>query len=216
LGCDFLRGKLFVIEGIDGTGKGTQLKLLEEHLSKRGLKVWYRHYPDYDCDYGRMIREYLDKKRILSGVEELFMLYLIDMIKDRAIVSDEIGAGKVLIMDRYFLSTIAYQSASGFDYQKAKSIEDLFALQKPDVVFYINLSVQEAMSRKQRQRVNDENRNSDAHESDKGFQERICGFYEKMIREGFGTGKWVVLDGKETPEEIHRRIAEVVDAELGK
>ena len=211
-----MKGKLFVIEGIDGTGKGTQLKLLEEHLSKRGQKVWYRHYPDYDRDYGRMIREYLDRKRVLSGVEELFMLYLIDMIKDRAEVSEELRAGKILIMDRYFISTVAYQSASGFDYGKAKSIEELFALQRPDIVFYIDLPVQEAMARTERQRVNDENRNSDAHESDRAFQERICEFYERMIREGFGTEKWVRLDGRERPEEIHKRIAMVVDSELGK
>lgn len=200
-------------EGIDGSGKSTLLRLLEEHLARRGLKVIYRHYPDHDYDYGRIIVEYLYGKRVLSGVEELFMLYLIDMVRNRATVDKELGDGSILIMDRYFLSTVAYQSAGGFDYEKAKAIENLFALQKPDVVFYIDLPAKEALLRKKMQKAS-AGKTVDRHEGDVEFEERIRQFYKRMIADGFGARRWVVIDGHKKPEEIGKEVAEVVDSEL--
>jgi dTMP kinase len=196
---------------VDGTGKNTQRKLLEEHLKKQGLNVVYYHYPDYDHEYGKILRSYLDSERELT-VKELFLLYLADMVKDSAKVERQIEEGNIVIMDRYFFSTIAYQSSCGFDYDHAKHVQEVFGLRKPDIAFHIDLPIEVAMERKDRQRVNDENRQSDRHERDGSLQEQVRHKYRKIVDEGFGAKKWVVVDGRGTPDEIHAAIAGAVDA----
>jgi dTMP kinase len=206
---------LVVIEGVDGTGKNTQRKLLEEHLRKQGLKVIYYHYPDYDHEYGKMLRSYLDLERELT-VKELFLLYLADMVKDSKQVEKQIDEGNIIIMDRYFFSTVAYQSSSGFDYEHAKQVQDIFDLRKPDLAFHIDMPVDLAMKRKDMQRVNEENRLSDRHERDSLLQEKVRALYRRIVSEGFGAKKWVVVDGSRSPEEIHKAIADSVDSLLAK
>lgn len=210
-----MKGMLIVLEGIDGTGKNTQRKLLEEHLVAKGMKVRYRHYPDYDHDYGKMLKGYLDRKRELS-VQELFLLYIADMLKDRADVSKEIEEGFIVIMDRYYFSTVAYQSAGGFGYENAKRMLEILSLRKPELAFHIDMPVELSMSRKDKQKADEENSKGDRNEVDASLQERTRAYYRKMVDEGFGAGRWVVINGSGTPEVIHAHIAEVVDSEIAK
>jgi dTMP kinase len=212
---DRLKGMLVVIEGVDGTGKNTQRKLLEDHLKRQGLKVVYYHYPDYDHEYGRMLMSYLYSKIELT-VKELFLLYLADMVKDSTQVERQIEEGNIVIMDRYFFSTIAYQSASGFDYEHAKQVQEIFGLRKPDIAFHIDLPIELAMERKNRQRVIEEHGQSDRHERDFELQENVRIRYRKLVAEGFGARKWVIVDGSKTPEEIHKAIADSIDSMLAK
>lgn len=206
---------LIVLEGVDGTGKNTQRKLLEEHLTGRGLNVRYRHYPDYDHEYGKLLRSYLELERELD-VKEQFLLYIMDMVKDIKEVADEMNEGCIEIMDRYYFSTAAYQSANGFGYENAKQVIGILGLRKPDIAFLIDMPVEVSMERKDRQKVIDENSKSDRHEADASLQERTRKYYKKMVDEGFGASRWIVVDGTKTPEEISRQIASEVDFEVTK
>ncbi|MFV0437665.1 MAG: dTMP kinase [Desulfopila sp.] len=108
-----LPGRLIVFEGIDGTGKSTQAKLLGDFLRHGGYQVLVTREPT-DGEYGQKIRKLYSDRTLVSKKEEL-ELFLADR---RQHVETELipalTAGQIVVCDRYFLSTIAYQGANGF------------------------------------------------------------------------------------------------------
>ena len=107
-------GKLIVFEGIDGTGKTTQLSLLARVLSQRGLPVLSTREPT-DGIYGRKIRElYRDRGRISRNQElELFLADRREHVRE--LLEPALQSGKIVLCDRYVFSTLAYQGAAGLD-----------------------------------------------------------------------------------------------------
>lgn len=204
-----MRGLLIVIEGPDGSGKRTQSELLDKHLAKSGFRVKRYSYPDYGSPYGKLIAEHLQGTK-MRGIKELFLLYLADMVAKAEDVEREIRSGSMVIMDRYFQSTVAYQSSQGFNYEDAKSVENIFGLTTPDLGIYVDIPATDAMRRKQRQR-DLEGEEADVHEKDARLQENVRAVYERMIREGFGAKKWVVVDGRVGIDKTQRAIAGIVD-----
>ena len=107
-------GKLIVFEGIDGTGKTTQLSLLARALSDRGLPVVSTREPT-DGKYGKKIRELYRNRGSVSLQEEL-ELFLADRREHvRELLGPALQSGKIVLCDRYVLSTVAYQGAAGLD-----------------------------------------------------------------------------------------------------
>ena len=108
------RGLLIVFEGIDGTGKSTQLKLLANYLDQRGYSVVITKEPT-DGVYGKRIRELYINRAEVSREEELDLF-----IRDRKdhvenLIQPSLADKKIVLCDRYYLSTIAYQGAAGVD-----------------------------------------------------------------------------------------------------
>jgi dTMP kinase len=102
-----MRGILIDFEGIDGSGKKTQSRLLERELSQRGFPVSLFSYPDYESEYGKIINVFLEGKIDLNP-DEQFLLYLLDIVKDKEEVIQKLQNGYVVIMDRYFLFFFFY------------------------------------------------------------------------------------------------------------
>ncbi len=199
-----MEGKIIVIEGIDGAGKATQTQLLKEALEKEGKKVSIYSYPDYSSVYGERIKSFLYKKINLK-VDELFMLYIIDMVKDRSKIIEAVNAGNYVIIDRFFFSTIAYQSAGGFSYENGKEIVKLLDMPTVDKVFYINVPVDVSMQRKEKQKGK---MDVDKFESNKNFLSKVSTFYAKLKNEGFYAKAWQEIDGRKSIEEISYLIKE--------
>jgi dTMP kinase len=110
-------GKLIVFEGIDGTGKTTQLTLLAKTLTDRGLPVVSTREPT-DGTFGRKIRELYSNRESVSRQEEL-ELFLADRREHvQEVLAPALQAGKIILCDRYVLSTVAYQGATGFSPQE--------------------------------------------------------------------------------------------------
>ena len=108
------KGFLIVFEGTDGTGKSTQLDLLATALQDRGLDVVSTCEPT-DGKYGKQIRE-LYTNRGQSSLEEELDLFLADRKEHvDSLLNPSIKEGKIVLCDRYYLSTIAYQGAAGLD-----------------------------------------------------------------------------------------------------
>lgn len=102
------RGLLIVFEGIDGTGKSSQLSLLARALRERGLPVVETREPTMGPN-GRRIRELYRNRSQVSPAQEL-ELFLADRREHVAeILLPALRAGKIVLCDRYFLSTAAYQ-----------------------------------------------------------------------------------------------------------
>ncbi|XCN73283.1 MAG: dTMP kinase [Candidatus Electrothrix aestuarii] len=107
-------GMLVAFEGIDGTGKSTQLQGLATFLKEQGFPLITTYEPT-DSRYGRKIRE-LYKDRSSCTLEEELRLF----IEDRRLHVDELikpglAAGNIILTDRYYYSTAAYQGAAGMD-----------------------------------------------------------------------------------------------------
>jgi len=200
-----MNGVLIAFEGIDGSGKKTQSRLLKNELLKRGFRVRVYSYPDYNSTYGKIIKKFLDRDINLS-VNEQFLLYLLDIVKDKEQIVQELREKNVVIVDRYFFSTIAYQCAKHFDYITAKEIVRLMDLPIPSVAFYLRIPVNVALRRKKEQKGI-----IDRFEEDIIFLENVKKFYEKLIKENFCSTKWVELNGLDKPEVIHDRVLSKVN-----
>lgn len=196
-----MEGSLICFEGIDGSGKNTQAAMLGERLDGQGMGFANFSYPDYNSRYGKIIREYLDKK-IEMDVWEFFFLQMLDKEKDKRRIEEERGKGKVLIMDRYVHSQIAYQSAGGFDYESAKKIIELSGMPRPSVVFYLDVSAEVSVERKKKQHSGA----LDRHESASAYLNKVRGVYNKLYDERFFCENWIKIDGREEAGVIHEKV----------
>lgn len=115
------RGVLIVFEGTDGTGKSTQLSLLANYLQSRNYPVVATREPT-EGSYGQQIRQlYLQRDSCTPRQElELFLADRKEHVDN--VINPSLAAGKIVLCDRYYLSTVAYQGAIGFD------VDELVAL----------------------------------------------------------------------------------------
>ncbi|MDF1614687.1 dTMP kinase [Desulfurivibrio dismutans] len=128
-------GILIAIEGIDGTGKSTQQQLLARHLRELGLAVVETREPT-DGPYGRRLRDLFLNRASLSPAEEL-RLFVEDRRQHVArLIVPSLQAGRVVVTDRYYYSTAAYQGANGHDPAAVMAMNESFA-PRPDLVLLL-------------------------------------------------------------------------------
>jgi thymidylate kinase len=137
--------------------------------------------------------------------DEQFLLYLLDIAKDKGKVRQKLQNEYVVIMDRYFLSTIAYQCANHFDYEAAKEMIKLINLPVPSIIFYLEIPINVAQRRKNRQKGI-----GDRFEMDVEFLGKVIKIYGKMMEEHFPS-RWVKLNSKDEPESLNRKILSSVE-----
>ncbi|MBO8183206.1 MAG: dTMP kinase [Archaeoglobus sp.] len=138
-----LKVVLIAIEGIDGSGKTTVAEFLRDELEKLGYSVALLKEPT-DSEWGRKLKKSYSSR--LRPEEEL-ELFLKDREYDvRENILPALKSGKIVIMDRYYLSTIAYQGALGFDPAKLKEKNEEIA-PKPDLTFILDIPPEKAVSR---------------------------------------------------------------------
>lgn len=124
------KGVLIVFEGTDGTGKSTQISLLKKYLQSN-------HYPTVttreptEGKYGQQIRKLYMHRDSRTPREEL-ELFLADR-KEHVdnVINPSLASGKIVLCDRYFLSTVAYQGAIGFDVNELISLNSFAP--RPDI-----------------------------------------------------------------------------------
>ncbi|MBW1992587.1 MAG: dTMP kinase, partial [Deltaproteobacteria bacterium] len=133
------RGFFIVLEGVDGAGKSTQARLLAEALKQRHYQVVLTREP-WDSPAGKKIREYLNGPcRHLTPQEEL-ALFMADRREHvETVIRPALRQGRVVISDRYYFSSAAYQGALGLDPQWILTEHEAFAL-PPDLVIFLTLS----------------------------------------------------------------------------
>jgi dTMP kinase len=137
-------GLFIVLEGIDGTGKSTQARRLGEWFVSRSREVVFSREPT-DGPWGKKLRESAATGR-LSPQDEL-QYFLNDRrqhVEEK--ISPALAAGKVVILDRYYFSTMAYQGARGFDPAEIRRMNEEFA-PLPDLLLILDLDVDTAHQR---------------------------------------------------------------------
>ena len=137
-------GVLVNLEGIDGCGKSTQSKLLREKLEEKGEKVLILKEPT-KRPHGQKLWDVLHGKRKATNEEilELFVLDRIQHVEEK--IQPALDDGTVILMDRYYYSSMAYQVAGGIDVEEIRE-KHVFA-PKPDVVLIFDLPVSVALER---------------------------------------------------------------------
>lgn len=133
-----------VLEGIDGTGKSTQARKLAEHFTALGRTVALSREPT-DGPWGTLLRNSAETGR-LSPEEELDAF-----LKDRRqhvseLIAPALASGSVVILDRYYFSTMAYQGARGFDPLQIRKHNEVFA-PVPDLLLILDLDIDTALKR---------------------------------------------------------------------
>lgn len=140
-----IEGGLFIVfEGIDGTGKSTQCKLLAEHLSSLGYIVHLDKEPS-DEKYGAILRNSATTGR-LSPEQELEYFHLDRKMHVEELINPAKEKGEIVILDRYYFSTVAYQGQRGFDPEELLRENKSFA-PAPDILFILDLPVEESLKR---------------------------------------------------------------------
>lgn len=139
-----MSGLFIVLEGIDGTGKSTQTRQLADWFRSLGREVVESREPT-DGPWGRQLRASAATGR-LSPEEEL-ELFLRDRREHvEQVIQPALTEGKVVILDRYYFSTMAYQGARGFDPVEIRRRNEVFA-PVPDLLFILDLDVDAALER---------------------------------------------------------------------
>lgn len=140
------KGRLIVLEGIDGSGKTTQCKRLAEALAGEGRDVERLREPT-DGPHGRRIRQLARPGGQRAGVEEELDLFISDRrenVRDNILPALERGA--LVLMDRYYYSSIAYQGARGADPARIRRRNEEFA-PPADLLIYLTIPVDLAVER---------------------------------------------------------------------
>lgn len=132
-----------VIEGGDGSGKGTHAALLSDWLREKGHDVFETSEPTKGL-VGRLIRSILQNHEEI-GPKALALLFTADRWEHQRAIDGALAAGKVVVCDRYDLSTYAYQSAQGVDLEWLKKAHE--GIRKPDLQILLDLDSETALER---------------------------------------------------------------------
>jgi dTMP kinase len=201
------------LEGIDGSGKSTQLRLLAGDLRVRGLDVLTTMEPG-GTPLGRRLREaFLETEETVAPMAELLLF-----AADRAqhvdfLVKPALAAGKIVASDRYSDATAAYQGAGrGFD---AATIDQIIALAtgglKPDLTLFFDIPIENAILRTH-SRSNDETVKNRMDRETTAFYERVRRAYLEIAdRE---PARFRLVDASGPIDEVHKRVKAIVTAFL--
>lgn len=195
------RGLLVAFEGIDGVGKTTQLGLLFEHLRSRGVEVVRSKEPT-EGPWGRRLRASAQLGRLPP--EEELQAFLEDRREHvRELIEPALARGAVVLLDRYYFSTAAYQGARGMNPQALLAQNEAFA-PRPDLLVLLELSPRAAL-----ERIKVRGEGDNEFEREENLQRTAAVFATLQ-------GDYVLrLDAGLSREELARRLAAALDARLG-
>ena len=222
------RGKLIALEGIDGSGKCTQLDLLARDLEARGLPTLRIGFPRYESSFGKLVARYLNGEfGALESVDPHFsaLLYAGDRLEAKTEIESALAAGKIVLADRYIGSNLAHQSErASLDRRDeflawVRHLEySLYGLPVEDLVVYLRVPAVEAhrlVGLKAARTYTPLQR--DIQEADVSHLEQTSLIYDRLATEF----NWVRIDCTNavsgvlySPQEIHRAVLAAVESRI--
>lgn len=218
------------IEGLDGAGKSTQVAKLQEYLSSKGLKWEYIHFPRYSAPYyGDMIARFLRGE--FGDIDQVdpyivALMYACDRMDAGRMISKWLGEGKVVIVDRYVLSNVAYQCAKanagkeelkkwilGLEYEHNK-------IPRPDLTMFLDVPFKFTEKSLTKNRSEDDDRDylqgeMDIHEASLDFQRKVREVYIQHRDEDYVILNCSTEDGEmASADEISKQIIALIQDKL--
>ncbi len=187
---------LINLEGIDGCGKSTQSQFLMEKFKSDNKKTILLKEPT-NGKYGQMLWNMLSGK-IEATTEEILELFVLDRkehVNEK--IKPALDEGKIVLMDRYYYSTMAYQAAAGIDVNRIRK-DNEFA-PKPDIVLIFDLPADLAMKRVRSHSV------ADVFEKEEHL-EKVRKAYLNLEDDSLVR----IIDATRTPEEIFDEVWKLV------
>jgi len=214
-------GKLIVIDGIDGSGKTTQVELLTKYLTEKNIPFEIISFPQYGKNkYAIQIKKYLQGK--MGRIEDLdpysiAKLYASDRLTVKDLIRGWLDQGKLVIANRYVSSNKAHQGANLVDKEREKFLKWLEELEyqtngmpKPNLTILLKLDAKVG----QQNAIKDHLK--DIHEENLVHEEKAAKIYLKLSK----TEKnWAVVncmdDGvMRIPQDIHQEIIRILSDKL--
>lgn len=218
-------GKLIAVEGIDGSGKQTQVRLLAQALEWRGHRVLSTGFPQYGSWFGRMVGQFLNGDYgPLPSVDPHFtaLLYAGDRFECKGPIVAALRRGDIVLADRYIASNLAHQTARSAPEKRAAFrdwIEHLeygiYDLPKEDLVLYLRVPPREAQSLVARKTARDyTDAAHDLQESDLRHLQDAAAMYDELARRPHWKTVECYETGREALRSPHDIAAEVLSAVL--
>jgi len=205
-----LQGKFITFEGIDGSGKSTQLRMLTGDLRSRGVDVVTTREPG-GTPLGRRLREaFLETEENVAPLAEL-LLFAADRAQHvELLIRPALNEGRVVVSDRYADATAAYQGAGrGFPQETVDQIIRIATGGlKPDLTLFFDISVETAIARMGSPTEEDRVANRMDFET--------ADFYSRVRRAYLSTAerepeRFCVIDAEGPVEEIHSAVSRQVN-----
>jgi len=222
------RGKFIAIEGIDGSGKRTQIDLLSKALESRGVEFVRYSFPRYESSFGRLVARFLNGEfGPLEAVDAHVsaLLYAGDRFEAKGELEAALAEGKTVLTDRYIGSNLAHQTAR----VSAKGREEflswlkrleygIYGLPAEDLVIYLRLPAVEAHRLVGLKAAREyTSRQRDLQEADVRHLEQAALVYDRLATEP----NWVTVECFDAvarqlrpPEGIHGAVLAAVEARL--
>lgn len=188
-------GVFICIEGIDGSGKTTQSRLLVKNLRRHGFDSVYTTEPSRGV-IGRLIRKTILHREKRAPIIIEALLFAADRVEHvEQEVKPALRKGKIVVSDRYFYSSLAYQGAAGLDLEWIKEI-NRWAIQ-PDLAIFIDVPPEVVIKRLNRKKTVMETIEN---------QCRVREVYMKLVEEK----KLILVDGNKPVKEVAKSILDIV------
>jgi len=206
-----MKGRFISLEGIEGTGKSTQAKLLSDYLKEKGFEVVLTEEPG-GTQIGLRIRELLlsVEHKGMTAVTELLLYNASRSQHIREIIVPAISSGAIVITDRFTDSTIAYQGfGRGIDLRLINSI-DLIATERlrPDITILLDLDAEVGLKRNK-----GINKTDRLELEDLEFHQRVRNGYHNLAEKEPERIK--LIDASAGIQEIHSRISSIITNFIG-
>jgi dTMP kinase len=185
-------GMILSFEGIDASGKNTQSRMLFDYLRQNKLPCEYLSFPDYTTPVGREIRNYLAERSEFNA-ETRHILYAANRYELKDTIFKWKREGKLIVINRYTESNLAYGVANGLPLSWLEEIESL--LPKSDLIFYLKLPPKISANRKAAR---------DRFESNLAFLQRVSEVYDAMA--AAGPGRWITISADNRRDLIYYEI----------
>ena len=190
--------RFLVIEGLDGSGKSTQVGLLREYLEGQSIPFKYLHFPRLEEGvYGKLVARFLRGE--MGDIDQVdpYLVALIfagDRLSAKKMIDQWISEDYLVIVDRYVYSNIAFQCAKFKDSKEQDLLKDWILelefkdnqLPVPEVNIFLDVPFEFTKSRLSGSRSGDDrdylNGQSDIHEEDLDFQSNVRQIYHSLVK----------------------------------
>ncbi len=194
------RGVLIAFEGLDQSGKQTQAERVHDRVIALGRECRLLSFPDYHTPIGAEIAKALHGERDYAA-DVMQLMYVANRYEKRGEMTSALGAGTILVCDRYLASSIAYGEAQELDAEWLRVIQKY--LPQPDLTILLDIAPETAVQRKAT--------NRDRYERDLALLSRVRESYHRQAAQD----GWLRLDGERPRDAVSADVLSALDRRIG-